>query len=64
MQHDLFSPSDPSFLNEPKPDAAKRFAAGVHIELGLAANGKALRHDRLDPWSADEAVPNGSSPWH
>lgn len=47
MHYDA-SPADSSFAIDPKPDTAKRLAAGLCMELELARNGKALRHDRYD----------------
>ncbi|KQP18280.1 hypothetical protein [Pseudorhodoferax sp. Leaf267] len=46
LQHDLqHAQTRPT--TAPKSDAAKRFAAGLHMDLDVAPNGKAVRHDRF-----------------
>lgn len=53
MQHDQRRTAHIQLTTLPKSDTPKRMVAGLHAELALGANGKALRHDRLDPWEQD-----------
>ncbi|KQP35414.1 hypothetical protein [Pseudorhodoferax sp. Leaf274] len=62
MQHDRLDTAEPIQQMESPTCAAKRMAAGLHAELGLAANGKALRHDRLGPWDTDRAARRDARP--
>jgi hypothetical protein len=50
MQHDHSPFADTRHIAEPKPDAAKRIAAGLDMPSDLAASGKVLRPDRVDAW--------------
>lgn len=60
MQHDL-DPAAAFRLTEPKPDMAKRMAAGLDMPSDVTANGKVLRPDRVGAW---DEMPGRASALH
>lgn len=64
MLHNASLPADLRPAIDPKPDTAKRLAAGLCMELELARNGKALRPDRHDVFDDDGGRHAAARSWY